>query len=74
MQHARTVNGHRQSSPRWRPGGPEPKPSSSAADIILAAVVRGVLFSDQVIGNSFAYTLPVLTDAWGGDGKEVARG
>lgn len=26
-------------------------------------LLRGVLFSNQVIGNSFAYTLPVLTDA-----------
>lgn len=30
-----------------------------------------VLFSDQVIGNSFAYTLPALTDAKGGaEGSE----
>lgn len=60
--HTHVSNGHRQRQTRR---GQHTSQSRSQVQVqqTSSLLLRGVLFSNQVIGNSFAYTLPVLTDA-----------
>lgn len=75
LQHTHThvSNGHRQRQTRR---GQHTSHSRSQVQVqqTSSLLLRGVLFSNQVIGNSFAYTLPVLTDAGAAQDDRRSRG